>query len=136
MTPIRTATAADIPAVLALWERERSPIAVTTDTDDAVGLAIDAGALLVAERDGSLVGTVIAGWDGWRGALWRLVVEPAERRTGVGRALVEAAEARLRGLGATRISALVGREEADAAAFWEATGYDHDAKVTRFVRNL
>jgi GNAT superfamily N-acetyltransferase len=136
VTPIRTATAADIPAVLALWERERSPIAVTTDSDDAVGLAIDAGALLVAERDGSLVGTVVAGWDGWRGALWRLVVEPAERRTGVGRALVEAAEARLRGLGATRISALVGREEADAAAFWEATGYGHDANVTRFVRNL
>jgi hypothetical protein len=30
----------------------------------------------------------------------------------------------------------VGREEADAAAFWEATGYGHDANVTRFVRNL
>jgi len=136
VTPIRTATAADVPAVLALWERERSPAAVTSDTEDAVLQAIEAGALLVAERDGRLAGTVIAGWDGWRGALWRLVVEPADRRCGIGRALVEAAEERLVGLGAARITALVGREEADAAAFWEATGYGHDANVTRFVRNL
>src|SRR4051812_12192873 len=98
--------------------------------------AIDADALRGAERGGRVGGTVVAGWDGWRGALWRLVVEPAERRRGVGRSLVEAAEKRLRGLGATRISALVGREEGEAAAFWEATGYAHDANVTRFVRNV
>jgi GNAT superfamily N-acetyltransferase len=136
VTPIRTATAADIPAVLALWERERSPAAVTIDTEDAVLGAIETGALLVAERDGRLAGTVIAGWDGWRGALWRLVVEPEERRRGIGRALVEAAERRLIGLGAARITALVGRAEGDAAAFWEATGYSEDPKITRFVRNL
>jgi ribosomal protein S18 acetylase RimI-like enzyme len=136
VTAIRTATTADIPGVLALWERERSPAAVTTDSEDAVQLAIDAGALLVAEHDGRLAGTVIAGWDGWRGALWRLVVEPADRRRGIGRRLVAAAEERLRGLGASRITALVGREEADATAFWAATGYSHDEKITRFVRNL
>jgi ribosomal protein S18 acetylase RimI-like enzyme len=136
VTPIRTATDADIPAVLALWERERSEAAVTEDTEDGVRQAIDAGALLVAEVDGRLVGTLIAGWDGWRGSLWRLAVEPAVRRRGVGRALVEAGEARLRGLGAVRITALVGREEDEAGAFWEATGYSEDPKIRRFVRNV
>jgi GNAT superfamily N-acetyltransferase len=136
VTPIRTATDADIPAVLALWERERSEAAVTHDTEEGVRQAIDAGALLVAERHGALVGTVVAGWDGWRGALWRLVVEPHERRRGVGRALVEAGEARLRGLGAVRITALVGRDEDEAGAFWESTGYSEDPKVRRFVRNV
>jgi GNAT superfamily N-acetyltransferase len=136
VTPIRTATAADIPAVLALWERERSEAAVTHDTEEGVARAIEAGALLVAEADGRLVGTLVAGWDGWRGALWRLVVEPDQRRRGVGRALVEAGERRLRSLGAVRISALVGREEAEAGAFWEATGYSEDPKIRRFVRNV
>ena len=136
MTRIRTATAADVPTVLALWERERSPAAVTTDTEDAVLLAIEAGALLVAEEEGTLVGTVIAGWDGWRGGLWRLAVEPAERRRGIGRALVEAAERRLMRLGGRRVTALVGRDEGEAGAFWEAAGYSEDAKITRFVRNL
>jgi GNAT superfamily N-acetyltransferase len=63
-------------------------------------------------------------------------VEPVERRRGVGRALVEAGEARLRGLGAVRITALVGREESEAGAFWEATGYSEDPRIRRFVRNV
>jgi ribosomal protein S18 acetylase RimI-like enzyme len=136
VTPIRAATAADIPAVLALWERERSGAAVTLDTEEAVTRAIEMGALLLAERGGSLSGTVIAAWDGWRGNLYRLVVESAERRRGIGRALVEEGERRLRARGATRITALVGRQERDAAAFWQATGYADDPKVARFVRNV
>jgi ribosomal protein S18 acetylase RimI-like enzyme len=136
VTPIRTATAADIPAVLALWQRERSGAAVTRDTEEGLARAIEAGALLLAEDGDAVVGTVIAGWDGWRGAMWRLVVEPGHRRRGVGRALVEAGESRLRGLGAVRISALVGRDEDGAGAFWEATGYGEDRKVRRFVRNV
>jgi GNAT superfamily N-acetyltransferase len=136
VTPIRTANTADVPAVLALWERARSEVAVTDDTEDGVLRAIQAGALLLAESDGRLAGTLIAGWDGWRGSLWRLVVEPSARRRGIGRALVEAGERRLRGLGAVRITALVGREEDEAGAFWEATGYSEDPKVRRFVRNV
>lgn len=136
MTPIRTATAADVPAVLALWERGRSEAAVTDDTEEGLLLAIEAGALLLAERDGRLVGTVIAGWDGWRGQFWRLVVGPEDRRLGVGQALIEAGEERLRRLGAVRITALVGREEGEAGAFWRSAGYDEDPKIRRFVRNL
>jgi ribosomal protein S18 acetylase RimI-like enzyme len=136
VTPIRAATADDIPAVLALWERERSDAAVTEDTEDALMRAIEPGALLVAERDGRLSGTLIAAWDGWRGNLYRLVVEPADRRKGVGRDLIVEGERRLKALGATRITALVGRSEHEAAAFWQATGYDDDPKVARFVRNV
>jgi ribosomal protein S18 acetylase RimI-like enzyme len=133
---IRAATRADIPAVSDLFARERSGAAVTEDTSEALTLAIDLGALLLAEVDGELAGTLIAGWDGWRGNLYRLVVEPSLRRRGIGRALVEAGEKRLRGLGARRVTALVGRDEDGAAAFWEATGYSDDPKVRRFVRNL
>jgi ribosomal protein S18 acetylase RimI-like enzyme len=133
---IRPATEEDIPAVLDLWARERSPAAVTDDSAEALRGAIEAGALLIAEDGGAPVGTVIAGWDGWRGALWRLVVEPEHRRNGVGRALVEAGERRLRDLGAVRITVLVGRDEDDAGEFWAATGYEEDRKIRRFVRNL
>jgi GNAT superfamily N-acetyltransferase len=133
---IRPATRDDLSAVLDLLARERSPAAVTDDSEEGLNRAIESGALLVAEAEGRLIGTVIAGWDGWRGALWRLVVEPEHRRDGVGRALVEAGERRLRDLGAVRITVLVGRDEDDAGAFWEATGYEEDRKIRRFVRNL
>ena len=133
---IRPATRADVAAVAALLERERSDAAVTDDTPEALMLAIEVNALLLAEVDGELAGTLIAGWDGWRGNLYRLVVEPRHRRRGIGRALVKAGEERLQALGARRVTALVGREERDAAAFWEAAGYLDDRNVKRFVRNL
>jgi GNAT superfamily N-acetyltransferase len=63
-------------------------------------------------------------------------VDERDRRRGIGRALVDAAHARLAELGCRRVSALVGREEAEAGAFWEATGYSEDPKIRRFVRNL
>lgn len=133
---IRPATAADVPAVLALWQRERSAAALLPDTEDALGRAIETGALLVAEVDGSLAGTLVAGFDGWRGNLYRLVVEPGHRRRGIGRALVRHGEERLKALGAPRITALVGVEEGEARAFWEATGYAQDRRISRYVRNI
>jgi hypothetical protein len=60
----------DIPAVLELW---REAAAFRSATDDERGLEAllenDRRSLLVAEKDGELVGAVIAGWDGWRGNL-------------------------------------------------------------------
>jgi GNAT superfamily N-acetyltransferase len=133
---IRSATPADVPSVLALWRRERSAAALMPDTEEALLRAIETGALLVAELDGRLAGTLIAGFDGWRGNLYRLVVEPDYRRRGIGRALVRGGEDRLRELGAPRVTALVGAGEPDAAAFWAATGYAHDHRISRYVRNI
>jgi ribosomal protein S18 acetylase RimI-like enzyme len=135
---IRPATARDVPVVLALWDRARSLVAVTPDSPEAIErlLERDAGALLVAEEAGELVGSLIAAWDGWRGNLYRLAVAPEWRRRGIGRALVAAGEARLHALGARRVTALVGRGDEHARGFWEAVGYPYDENVARHVRNL
>ena len=92
--------------------------------------------LLVGEEAGRLVGTVIAGWDGWRGSLYRLAVVPEQRQAGVGRLLVSEAERVLRDRGCPRVTALVHLELADAGPFWTNVGYHHDVEVGRFVRNL
>jgi len=93
---VRRADARDVDAVLALWARARSANASTPDTPDSVErlLATDPEALLVAEVDGTLAGALIAAWDGWRGGMYRLAVEPAHRRRGIATALVRAGEAR------------------------------------------
>ena len=90
----------------------------------------------VAEDDGRIVGTLVAAWDGWRGNMYRLAVLPELRRNGIGRALVDAGHEHLRDLGARRVTALVGHEEDAAVALWEATGYERDESLVRFVRNL
>ena len=135
---VRSAAAADVAAVLELWSRARSAGASLRDDEEVVARLLDAGpgSLLVAEREGELVGTVIAAWDGWRGNMYRLAVAPQHRREGVGLRLVHEGERRLRELGARRISALAWREDAPAYSLWKAAGYDDDAGVARFVRNV
>ena len=121
--------------MLELWRTARSAAAATPDTPEALELLLEAGGLFVAEVDGAVVGTLIAAWDGWRGNMYRLAVEPGRRRRGIARALVDAGHAYLRSRGARRVTALVGRGQEEAAALWLAAGYEVD-DVDRHVRNL
>jgi ribosomal protein S18 acetylase RimI-like enzyme len=128
-----------VAAVLRLWEAERSGHASVADRAEDLQRLVDddsPAALLVAERNGELVGALIAGWDGWRGNMYRLAVRASERRQGVGIALVRAGEEYLRSRGATRITALVAFDDPDAGAFWDAAGYPRDEQIGRRVRNL
>ena len=121
-----------------LWETSRSAASVTPDTPEALEalLASPGSGLLLALEGDELVGTLVVGWDGWRGNMYRLAVRGDHRRRGLARSLVEAGHDHLRSVGARRITALVGAEESEAMALWRAAGYERDEKIVRFVRNL
>jgi GNAT superfamily N-acetyltransferase len=138
MVTIRPSVRADIDPVLRLWARFGSAVATLEDTPADVERLRqhDPGALLVADRSGRVVGALIAGFDGWRGVMHRLVVEPDLRREGIATQLVAAGEGRLRRLGAQRVTALVGAAERPAQRLWLAAGYSHDPTMSRFVKNL
>ncbi len=126
-------------AVLELWREARSGHASTPDRLDDVErlVAADSPAtLLVAEREGVIFGALIAGWDGWRGNMYRLAVRDGQRRQGIGLALVRAGEDYLRGRGGRRVTALVAHDDEVAGAFWAAAGYPLDQAIGRRVRNL
>lgn len=95
-----------------------------TVTDDAEALVLlirdSPGALLVDDRVGEIVGTVIAGWNGWRGSIYRLAVVPSWRRRGVARGLLGVATTQLRAVGARRTDAFVVGDDAQARAFWDS----------------
>jgi len=120
--------------VLALWEASAAP--TSTDTAHALKrlLERDAGALIVAESAGEIVGSVIAGWDGWRGSVYRLAVAPAHRRQGLGRRLLQKAEHHLEALGVRRMHAIVVGTDSRAVAFWEATEWEHQRDQRRYAR--
>lgn len=132
LASIRVATAADIDPVLALWAAADAVPSVTDDAE-SVRIAIEQNVLLVAERDGTVVGTLIATFDGWRGNMYRLAVHPEHRRDGMATALVDEGERKLRTQGGQRITALVVAEHDQAAEFWESVGYEHDARIARYV---
>ena len=133
---LRAAVDSDVEALIAFWAVAGENDSRPADRPAMVSalLARDPDALLVAEVDGAIVGTVIAGWDGWRAHLYRLAVGPDHRRRGIGRLLVEHAEERLRSLGAGRFDAMVleGNELGDAA--WRAAGYAPQDDWRRWVR--
>jgi ribosomal protein S18 acetylase RimI-like enzyme len=133
---IRAAAPPDAEAMLTLW---RDADAEVTETDDVVGvqalLAHDPAAVLLADAEGAVIGSLIAAWDGWRGQLYRLAVHPTWRRQGVATTLVRAGETRFRALGARRVAAIVIDEHHVARSFWQAAGYEQAAQV-RLVRSL
>jgi len=135
---VRVARPGDVQAVLGIWSRARSAAASTPDDQESVEhlIAHTDDALLVAEEDGQIVGTLVAAWDGWRGNMYRLAVLPEWRRRGIATQLVELAHERLRAKGARRVTALVAHDEAEAAAVWRTAGYEFDERMARFVRNL
>lgn len=122
--------------LLAFWAAAAENAARPQDSADAVDalLARDPPAVVVAQRDGAIVGTVIAGWDGWRAHLYRLAVHPGARGRGIGRALLRHAEARLIALGATRLDAMVLDANASGAAVWRAAGYRPQGEWSRWVK--
>lgn len=134
---IRCGQPDDSDRVLALW---RATDVLPSPTDDGAAirelLARDPEALLVGEVEGSVVATLIVGWDGWRANLYRLVVDPGHRRSGVASDLVRAAEDRLSARGCRRVAASVHIDEEHAVGFWTAVGYGTDPRARRFVKNL
>jgi ribosomal protein S18 acetylase RimI-like enzyme len=85
---------------------------------------------LVAELDGTIVGTVMAGYEGHRGWINYLAVDIGQRRRGIGTALMRDAERRLRLLGCPKINLQVRTENHGVLAFYLSLGFADDAVVS------
>jgi ribosomal protein S18 acetylase RimI-like enzyme len=93
-------------------------------------LAVQRELFLVGACGGRVVATVLAGYDGVRGWVYHLAVAPARRRQGVGRALMAAAEARLRALGCAKINLQIFRTNAEVVRFYERIGYAVEDRIS------
>lgn len=128
---IRPYRGPDRDAVIALWER----CELTRPWNDP-GLDIDRkldrdpDGFLVGSTGGRVVASVMVGYDGHRGWINYLAVDPDVRRAGVGSALMRAAEEHLMALGCPKVNLQIRTSNLDAVRFYESIGYSMDDVVS------
>lgn len=87
-------------------------------------------AFLVAVFAEQVIGSVMAGYDGHRGWINYLAVASAFRRKGVGRSLMDEAQAKLLGMGCPKINLQVRSTNDQVVAFYQSLGYEVDDVVS------
>lgn len=131
MLIIRTFTAADEAAVVALWRTAgltrpwNDPYA-----DIARKQTVQSELFLVGVLDGEIVATAMAGYDGHRGSVYYLAVRPSDQRSGHARALMDEVERRLRAMGCPKLNLMVRHDNSAAIGFYQRIGYDEQSVVT------
>jgi ribosomal protein S18 acetylase RimI-like enzyme len=122
----------DEPAVVALWRDVFPDGPARNDplTIIARKRRVQAELFLVGEVDGAVVATLLAGYDGHRGWVYHVAVAAAVRRYGYGRAMMAAAEERLRALGCPKLNLQINRSNAEVVAFYESLGYAVEDRVS------
>jgi ribosomal protein S18 acetylase RimI-like enzyme len=93
-------------------------------------LAVQRELFLVGAIEARAVATVLAGYDGARGWVYHLAVAPEHRRRGFGRAMMAAAEERLRALGCPKINLQIMRTNAEVVRFYERIGYAVEDRIS------
>jgi ribosomal protein S18 acetylase RimI-like enzyme len=137
MVTIRPMTLDDYEAVMGLMSDTPGVVVRAADSREAIGryLARNPGLSLVAESDGQAVGCLLCGHDGRRGYLHHVVVAPAYRRLGVGRALAEQALDGLAAAGIAKTHIDVFADNAAALAFWQRIGWQLRDDIRRLSFN-
>ncbi len=98
-------------------------------------LALQPELLLVVEVRGQIVATVMAGYDGRRGWINYLAVDPDHWRGGHGRRMMREAEDRLRTMGCPKVNLLVRDSNLSVIDFYERLSYER-APVVCLSRRL
>ncbi len=133
---IRDYRAEDRDALIALWQAcDLTRPWNDPATDIAFCVSRPESTILVGEQNGKVVASVMTGHDGHRGWLYYLAVEPSLQKSGLGRRMVEAAEAWLKARGVPKVMLMVRPENGKVRAFYDALGYEEEPRVI-FAKRL
>lgn len=127
MVDIRPFAVADTEQVVELWER-CGLVRPWNDPrkDIERKLTVQPELFFVAERDGHVVASTMAGYDGHRGWLYYVAVAPELQGEGVGRAMFRHAEEALLALGCPKVNVQIRSGNDAVAAFWGGLGFASD----------
>jgi ribosomal protein S18 acetylase RimI-like enzyme len=128
---IRTYAFPDEAAVIDLWQRCGLTRAWNDPRKDIQRkLAVRPDLFLVAEEEGAIVGSAMAGYEGHRGWVNYLAVAPERQRKGIARSLMAEVERLLLAEGCPKINLQIRTSNLGAVAFYKRLGYSVDETVS------
>lgn len=121
----------DEPAVIALWERAEQIRAWNDPHKDIMRkLAVQPDWFLIGLIDDRLIASAMVGYDGHRGWVNYLAVDPEFQRLGCGRAIMDHAERLLLAAGCPKLNLQIRSDNLGAIAFYERIGYRQDDVIS------
>lgn len=128
---IRACRVEDTEAVVALWEKT----GLLSDSNNPYAdierkLSLGSDLFLVCCIDGQLVGTLMGGYEGHRGWINYLAVEPDYQHQGIAKTLMATIEKRLMEKGCPKINLQVRSSNPEVLGFYQAIGYRKDDVIS------
>ena len=99
-------------------------------------LNVQSEMFLVLETQGSIIGSVMAAYDGHRGVINYLAVHPGYQKKGYGKILMTHVEQELLNKGCPKINLLVRSDNLNVKRFYKGLHYDEQDDVKVFGKRL
>ena len=127
----RSYSVQDRDQVISLWQRVLPDDQQHNEPSRVIDakLAVDA-MLFIAEDNGTIIGSAMAGYDGHRGWLYSVAVDPQHRRNGIGRELVETTVQALKSIGCIKVNLQVRSTNSQVVEFYESLGFTVEERIS------
>lgn len=127
---IRSFTTEDTEAVVNLWEQCSLTVPRNDPRQDIQRkMAVQPELFLVGLLAGKVISSVMGGYDGHRGWLYYLAVDPEYQGQGLGKQIVTEIERRIKQRGCPKINLMVRTSNKKVIAFYRSLGYEIDEVV-------
>ena len=124
---IRSFRQEDEAPLIKLWERCELVVAWNDPSKDISRKAqLDPDGLLLGWHDNSLIASVMAGYEGHRGWINYLAVDPEFRRKALGRIMMKAAETYLKQFECPKINLQIRAKNHQVIEFYKSIGFLQD----------
>ena len=128
---IRQYLSRDEKAVIELWQRCNLLRPWNNPKQDIeCKLNVNPELFLVGLINGKVVATVMGGYEGHRGWVSYLAVDPAHQKRRFGQQIMEVVEEKIRAMGCPKINLQIRTDNLDAVKFYESIGYKLDKVVS------
>ena len=120
----------DVPAIISLWEKTKLTRPWNDPAKDIeLSLNADTSTIFTARKNGSIVGSAMTGYDGHRGWIYYLAVDPDCQKQGIGKRLYNEAYRWLKEQGAPKFQILIRNDNEDVVSFYEKLGFEKSTSL-------